>query len=183
MRELSLHILDLLENSLEAGASRIDVEISEDTLRNKLVISVTDNGRGMDAETLQRATDPFFTTRATRSVGLGIPLLKAAAERCNGSLKISSRPGEGTQVVVEFQRDHLDRAPLGDIASTLLSVILSRHKVDLHFKHRVDGREFEFDTQEMRRILGDVPLDHPRVRAWLEDFIAEGYRDLYSNQD
>lgn len=182
MRELSLHILDLLENSLEAGASRIEVEIIEDTVRDKLVISVTDNGRGMDAETLRRVTDPFFTTRTTRSVGLGIPLLKAAAERCNGELKITSQPGVGTQVVAEFERDHIDRAPLGDVASTLLSVILSRQKCDLHFRHRLDGREFEFDTQEMRQILGDVPLDHPRVRAWLEDFIAEGYRELYSNQ-
>ena len=183
MRELSLHILDLLENSLEAGASRIEVEITEDTVRNKLIISVTDNGRGMDAEALQRAVDPFFTTRTTRHVGLGIPLFKAAAQRCNGELSITSQPGVGTRVVVDFEREHIDRAPLGDISDTLLGVVLSHHKCDLHFTHRVDERVFEFDTFEMHQILGDIPLDHPRVRAWIEDLLAEGYRELYSSPD
>jgi len=179
VRELSLHILDLLENSLEAGASRIEIEIDENTVRNKLTISVADNGRGMDSETLQRVADPFFTTRTTRHVGLGVPLFKAAAQRCNGDLVITSQPGVGTRVVVNFGRDHIDRAPLGDIQGTLLGVILSQRRCDLHFRHQLDGRVFEFDTREMRQALGDVPLDHPRVRAWLEGFLAEGYSELY----
>jgi len=183
VRELSLHLLDLMENSLEAGANRIEVEIVEDTARNRLTISVSDDGRGMDPQTLERVADPFFTTRTTRHVGLGIPLLKAAAQRCNGDLTIVSQPGVGTRVVADFEREHIDRAPLGDVPGTLLGVILSRHQCDVRFSHCFDGRVFEFDTREMRQMLGDVPLDHPQVRAWLEDYLAEGYRELYGGRD
>jgi hypothetical protein len=95
-------------------------------------------------------------------------------------LVITSQPGQGTRVVAEFEREHIDRAPLGDMHSTLLGVILSNKQCTIHYLHRVDAREFEFDTQEMRQLLGDVPLDHPRVREWLEDFLAEGYHDLYA---
>jgi len=172
-----------MENSLEAGASRIEVEIVEDTARNRLTISVSDNGRGMDPQTLERVADPFFTTRTTRHVGLGIPLFKAAAQRCNGDLKIVSQPGVGTRVVADFERDHIDRAPLGDVPGTLLGVILSHRQCDVRFAHRFDGRVFEFDTRRMRQILGDIPLDHPQVRVWLEDYLAEGYRELYGGRD
>ncbi len=178
MRELSLHILDLLENSVQAGASRIDLEIIEDSIKNRLIIRVVDNGKGMDKETLERASDPFFTTRTTRDVGLGIPLLKAAAERCNGDLIIRSEPGVGTTVVVDFELDHIDRAPLGDIESTLLSVLLSQRRCDLNYIHRVNDRTFEFDTAEMSQVLGDIPLGHPRVRVWLEDYLREGLAEL-----
>lgn len=178
MQELSLHILDIVENALEAGASKIDVEIIEETERNRLTISITDNGRGMDPETLARVADPFFTTRKTRHVGLGIPLLKAAAERCNGSLVITSQVGVGTRVVADFERDHIDRAPLGNIRSTLLGMILSQKGCHFHFRHQIDERAFEFDTQEFAQILGDIPLHHPTVRVWLEDFLAEGYAEL-----
>jgi hypothetical protein len=180
VRELSLHILDIVENSIEAGATKIEIQINESTARNELTIAVTDNGRGMDQETLKRVSDPFFTTRTTRHVGLGIPLLKAAAERCNGRLLITSQPGQGTRVMAEFECNHIDRAPLGDMRSTLLSVILSNKHCAIQYLHRVDAREFAFDTQEMRQLLGDVPLDHPRVREWLDDFLAEGYHELHA---
>lgn len=179
MREISLHLLDLLENSIEAGATRIDLSIVEDTGQNRLTIAVADNGRGMDAETLRRVADPFFTTRTTRHVGLGIPLLKAAAERCNGCFRITSQPGAGTRVVAEFQRDHIDRAPLGDLPATLIAAILADRASDIHYTHRVDDRVFELDTAEMRQVLGEVPFSHPQVREWLLDFIQEGYRELY----
>ncbi|MHB1296381.1 MAG: ATP-binding protein [Anaerolineae bacterium] len=178
MRELSLHVLDIVENALEAGASRVCIEIDEDSRRNRLAICVTDNGRGMSAETLQRLADPFFTTRTTRPVGLGIPLLRAAARRCNGDLTITSQLGKGTQVKAEFERDHIDRAPLGDMKSTLLGVILSNRTCDILYQHRVDERAFTFDTAEIRKELGDVPLAHPRVRAWLEEFLTEGLAEL-----
>lgn len=173
MRELSLHVLDILENAVAAGATLIRLEIIEDSAHNRLTIRVTDNGRGMDPVTLRRATDPFFTTRTTRNVGLGLPLLQAAAQRCNGDLTIRSQPGMGTQVVAEFQRDHIDRAPLGDMRSTLLGLILSQHPCDLHYEHWVDDRGFTFDTIETRRLLGGVPLTHPSVRAWLEEYLAQ----------
>jgi hypothetical protein len=179
VRELSLHILDLLQNGLEAGASRLELEINEDSAHNLLTITITDNGRGMDAETLGRVSDPFFTTRTTRNVGLGLPLFKAAAQRCQGDLTITSQPGVGTKVVATFQRDHVDRAPLGDLPSTLLTVILAHEECALGYRHRVEGRRFEFDTAEIRQVLGDVPLTHPRVRAWLEELLHQGYKGLY----
>lgn len=182
MRELSLHILDILENSLEAGATKIWIEITEDSANNRLTINIQDNGRGMSEEILQRVGDPFFTTRTTRHVGLGIPLLRAATRRCNGDLSIRSQVGVGTQVLATFELDHIDRAPLGDMRATLLGAILSYREGDIHYRHQVDDRVFEFDTAEMRQVLGDVPLTHPQVREWLTEFLAEGFADLYGKR-
>jgi len=178
MRELSLHVLDLVENSLEAGASLVEVCITEDSVHNRLVIEVADNGRGIAPDAVSRVADPFYTTRTTRSVGLGIPLLRAAAERCNGGLWVTSRPGEGTQVRAEFQRDHIDRAPIGDLRSTLMGLLLSNRAGDIRFTYTVDGRSFSLDTRDLRNALDDVPLTHPRVRAWLEQYIDEGLAGL-----
>ena len=177
MRELSLHVLDALENSLEAGATVIELTIREDTGADRLSITLGDNGRGMSAAQLDRVFDPFFTTRGTRHVGLGIPLFKAAAERCNGSLTIASRPGVGTTLWAEFQHSHIDRAPLGDLGGTLLAVILAG-SCDLHYVHRVNGETFEFDTADIRAQLGDIPLTHPEVRRWLQEFIAKAEEKL-----
>ena len=179
MRELSQHILDLLENALEAGASRVRLEIVEDTTRDRLTIVVADNGRGMDAETVARVVDPFYTTRTTRDVGLGIPLFKAAAQRCEGDLTISSEPGAGTIVTAAFVRSHIDRAPLGNMESTLMSVLLSQHDCDLVYEHRFDDRSFSLDTAEIKEILGDLPFTHPDIRRWLQATIREGYQELY----
>ena len=178
MRELSLHILDALENSMEAGATSIELTIDEDLIADRLTITVGDNGRGMSETELARVFDPFFTTRSTRHVGLGIPLFKAAAERCNGGLTISSQLGEGTTLEAAFQHSHIDRAPLGDITGTLLAVILSGSSCDLHYVHRVDGQEFEFDTADIRAELEEVPLTHPAVRKWLQALIAAEEEEL-----
>jgi hypothetical protein len=192
MRELSLHILDVLQNSLEAGATLVELTIEENLTTDRLTITVRDNGRGMDEATLARVTDPFFTTRKTRHVGLGIPLFKVAAERCNGDLSIMSQVGVGTTLAATFQHSHIDRAPLGDVTGTLLSVILGG-TCDVRYLHRVIGRlgnweigrsgewetrEFEFSTTEIRAELGDVPLTHPTVREWLREFIAAGEAEL-----
>lgn len=178
MLELSLHILDILENSIAAGATRVELRIEQDLATDRLTIEIIDNGKGMDEETLARVLDPFFTTRQTRHVGLGLPLFAAAAEWCNGGLHIESSVGQGTQVVATFQHSHIDRAPLGDIKGTLLAFLLTERPVDLHYVHRVDGRTFEFDTAELRAELGDVPLTHPAVRRWLGEFIGEGEGEL-----
>jgi len=177
VRELSLHILDALENSLEAGATAIELVIEEDMGADRLTITVRDNGRGMSKAQVDRIFDPFFTTRTTRHVGLGVPLFRAAAQRCNGDLTVTSRPGQGTTLQATFQHSHIDRAPLGDIAGTLLAVVLAGPS-DLHYLHRVDGREFEFSTADMRAELGEIPLTHPAVRKWLQEFIAEGEENL-----
>ncbi len=177
MRELSLHILDAVENSINAGATRIELTIEEDLKADRLHITIRDNGRGMSPEEVERAVDPFYTTRKTRRVGLGLPLFKAAAERCNGGLEIASEVGRGTTLRATFQHSHLDRAPLGDMPTTLLTIILF-DAADLRYLHRVDGREFSFDTAEIRATLGGVPLTHPEVRQWLEAFIAAGEKGL-----
>ena len=178
MRELSHHILDLLENAFAADVQLVTLEIEESSAENRLIISVKDDGRGMDQEMVQKVTDPFFTTRTTRHVGLGIPLLLAAAERCNGRFSIESEVDKGTYVRAEFQRDHIDRAPLGDIKSTLMGALVSLKECDLVYRHQVDDRSFAFDTKEIRSILGDVSLSHPRVREWFEDFLDEGLANL-----
>lgn len=179
MRELSHHILDIVENALEAGATHVEVRIVEDSKANRLTIEIADNGRGMDPETLARVGDPFFTTRTTRHVGLGIPLFKAAAERCNGSVRIHSIPGMGTRILADFERDHIDRAPLGDMVSTLMGILLARSQCRLTYCHQLDDRTFAFDTQEIHSILGDLSLSHPRVRAWIQEFLEKGEKGLY----
>jgi len=177
MRELSLHILDAMENSLEVGATLIEVIIEEDLAADWLTITVRDNGRGMSEAQLARVFDSFFTTRSTRHVGLGIPLFNAAAERCNGKLAVTSQPGKGTTLQATFQHSHIDRAPLGDIEGTLLTIILCG-SCDVHYVHRVGGREFAFHTADMRAELGEIPLTRPEVRHWLEEFITEGEAGL-----
>jgi hypothetical protein len=182
MRELSLHILDATENSLQAGATRIDLAIEEDLAADRLTITVSDNGRGMSGEQLSRVFDPFFTTRSTRHVGLGIPLFQAAAQRCNGDLTMTSELGRGTRLKATFQHSHIDRAPLGNIVRTLMAIILSADRgtgpCDLQYVHTVDGRVFEFDTAAVRAELGDISLAHPAVRSWLQDYLTEGEAEL-----
>lgn len=185
MRELSLHILDILQNSGEAGATLVELTIEEDLAADRLAIVVRDNGRGIPPDVLLHVFDPFFTSRKTRHVGLGLPLLKAAAERCEGDVVLTSEAGVGTTVTAAFRHSHIDRAPLGDLTATLLSFILGG-SCDLHYVHRVMAgrqgekaiREFEFHTAEIKAELGDVPLTHPAVRQWLQAFIAAGEAEL-----
>lgn len=179
MRELSLHILDVIENGLEAGASRIEVRIDEDPDADLLSIEITDNGKGMAKELIEKVTDPFYTTRKTRHVGLGLPLFRDAAQRCDGDLILQSAPGRGTTVKATFRLSHIDRAPLGDIPSALMAVLLSVHTVDVRYLHRIGGLEFEFDTAEIRGELGDVPLRHPKIRDWLLAELLEGEAGLH----
>jgi anti-sigma regulatory factor (Ser/Thr protein kinase) len=182
VRELSLHVLDILQNSLEAGASRIELIVEEDLTQDLLSVTVIDNGRGMDASQLVRAADPFFTTRKTRHVGLGLPLLASAAEHCGGGLKIESELGVGTKVVATFKHSHIDRAPLGNIRDSLLAFVMSgsfEPASDFYYRHKVNDREFEFNTADVRHELEGVPLSHRMVREWLGEFISEGERDLY----
>ncbi len=176
--ELSLHILDVLENTVEAGATQVKLGIEEDLESDRLIIEVVDNGRGMDEETVARVLDPFFTTRRTRHVGLGLPLFAAAAERCNGSLCVNSRVGQGTRVVATFQHSHIDRAPLGDLKGALLAFLMTDRPVDLRYAHCVNGCTFEFDTRELREALDGASLTLPAVRRWLAEFIAEGEGEL-----
>ena len=179
MRELSLHILDLVQNAREAGASRVSVTVEETQATDRMTICITDNGRGMDAATIQRVSDPFFTTRRTRHVGLGIPLAAAAAQQAGGDLTIASQPGQGATITLTFQLSHWDRAPLGDMPATLLAILLGSEAFDVAYTHVVDANRFCVDSAELRQELGEVPLTHPAVQQWLADYLAEGESNLW----
>lgn len=192
MLELALHVLDILQNTIEAGATRVDLAIVEDEPVDRLTITVTDNGRGMDEQTAERVLNPFYTTRTTRHVGLGLPLYADAAEAAGGGLTIRSRKGAGTTVEAAFQLSHPDRQPLGDMAGTLLAFLLSGRAPDLRYSHSVAPgcrgekaspgdpvrREFTFDTAAICAQLDGVSLSEPVVAQWLAEFIAEGEAEL-----
>ena len=173
MRELSLNILDIAQNSLSAGAGLVTLTVDEDSGADSLTLRVEDDGRGMDADTLQRVRDPFYTTRTTRKVGMGIPLFRMAAEMTGGSLDIVSEPGKGTAVTASFRLSHIDRMPLGDMAGTVTALIRLNPGVDFVYRHTVDGRSFEMDTRELRAQLGDVPLSEPDVMEWIDGYLRE----------
>jgi anti-sigma regulatory factor (Ser/Thr protein kinase) len=174
VREIALHLLDIAENGAAAGATTIHITVEEDTLNDRLKTVVQDDGRGMDADLLARVTDPFVTSRTTRKVGLGIPLFKAAAEACNGSLSIVSEPGRGTRVTTEFQRSHIDRMPLGDLTGTMLTLVIGFPGIHWVFRYRVDDAEFTFDDEPVKQALGEVPLTEPAILAFIKDLLREG---------
>lgn len=174
MRELAQHILDLVENSAAAGASRVQIVVEVRGDADLLTITVRDNGRGMPTETLAKATDPFFTSRSSRRVGLGIPLLKASAERSGGCLRIESQVGTGTLVEAVFALSNVDTPPLGDLKSTLICSIVGHQDMDVLFRQTVGDKVFELDSGLVKQALGDVPLTDPRALRWLERTVTEG---------
>ena len=147
MNELSLHILDIVQNSIAADANIITVKIVEDTINDILSIEVTDDGKGMTPKQLEQVTSPFYTTRQTRKVGLGISLFKAAAERCNGKLELFSEQGNGTTMTATFVHSHIDRAPIGNMTETMLTLISSNPLIDFIYIHYLDARQFALDTR------------------------------------
>ncbi|MBR3753911.1 MAG: ATP-binding protein [Clostridia bacterium] len=173
MRELSLNILDIAQNSIAAGASLITIEIAENTQAGELTITVGDNGCGMTEEQLKNVLDPFFTTRTTRKVGMGIPLFKLAAEQTGGSLKIESEKGKGTTTSAVFKTDSIDFTPLGDVTSTVTILISMNTDRDFIYTRRLDGEGFELSTVQLREILEGVPLSEPEVVQWMKDYINE----------
>lgn len=178
MQDLSLHLLDIAENSIEARARRVEIRLEENRSENRLTLEIRDDGVGMDEETRRRALDPFFTTRTTRRVGLGLPLLAQAARAANGSVTLESEPGKGTHLRAIFELDHLDRKPLGDIAQTLITLIAGHSEVEFIYTHDIDGREFRLDTRQLRVQLGAIAIHSPEVLAILKDKINEGLEQL-----
>jgi hypothetical protein len=179
VRELTLHLLDIAENSISAHARNITIIVEEDPAGDRLRMSVQDDGKGMDEDLLARVTDPFTTTRTTRKVGLGIPLLKAAAEACRGGMDIQSEKGKGTCLRVEFQRSHIDRMPLGDLAGTFLTLLIGSPEVHWIFRYRAGEREFEFDDAPFKQELGDeIPLTEPPVLCLIRGVLEEGISEI-----
>ncbi|MBA4408772.1 MAG: ATP-binding protein [Bacteroidota bacterium] len=173
MKELSLHILDIVQNSIRAKAKLIGIEIMERTNENQLIITITDDGIGMSKEQLERAIDPFYTSRATRKVGLGLSLFKQNAEMTEGSFEIVSEWGKGTRVTAVFGLNHLDRPIMGDLVGTLFILLCSTGEADYVFKHQTLSGEFELDTRKIRQTLDNVPLNNPDVRSFLKEMLKE----------
>ena len=179
MRELSLNILDIAQNSISAGASLITIEVNENTAEKTLLIDIYDNGCGMSEDQVQSVIDPFFTTRTTRKVGMGIPLFKMAAEQTGGNLEIKSELGAGTEIRATFKTDSVDFTPLGDVASTIQMLITMNIDRDFVYNLKVNEKEFVCDTRELKAILGDVPLDTYEVSQWILEFIKENTEVCY----
>ena len=180
MRELSLHILDLVENALTAGADRISVRVEESTATDRLSIRVQDNGKGMPEEKIRNLEDPFVTTRETRRVGLGLSLLSAAARRCDGDLSVTAPPGRGTTVRADFRRSHIDLAPMGDIAATIGMVLLANPDVDFTYTHKVDEKDITLNTGELKSELEGRALSDPMVIHHLTVAIRRSLKNLTS---
>lgn len=173
MRELSLNVLDIAQNSVAAGSSLVTVEAIENTAKHELTLCVADNGKGMTKEQLEAVRDPFFTTRTTRKVGLGVPLFKMAAEMTGGALTIESELGKGTTVTAVFKTDHVDFTPLGDMTSTIVTLITMNTHIDFVYNFIKDEHEFSLDTRKLKEILGDVSLSEPSIALWLTEYINE----------
>ena len=149
MKDLSLHILDIVENSIEANASKIRIKINEDIKKDLLIIEIKDNGKGMDEETLKTVTDPFYTTRTTRRVGLGLSLLVQATKESNGNFEIKSKINKGTEIKATFQYSHIDRKPLGDINSTLTTLMIAHPEINFIYEYQNAENKYCLDTSEI----------------------------------
>ncbi len=179
MQDISLHILDIVENSVNAGASLIEVTLDEDLKNNRLSLTIKDNGRGIEKKYLKSILDPFYTTKKGSRIGLGLPLLAQAAKEAGGELKITSSVGTGTEIAAVFIHDHIDRKPLGDISETLIDLVAAKGlKLDIIYSHNKNGDSFIFDTREIKKELQDVNIDNPEVLKFLKKRIKESLNEI-----
>lgn len=178
MEELSQHILDIAFNSLEAGATELTISVQEDIKHNLFQFKIIDNGRGITAEDITKILDPFYTTKSFKRVGLGVPLLQDAVDRCGGNLEIKALLSGGTSVTAVFPHDHLDRAPLGDITGTLITLITGHQQLNLVYRHRYNRQTFIFETRQLKTLLRGIPLHTPEVLVWLKNYLNLKIIDL-----
>ena len=171
LAELSMHIMDIVQNSISAGASFVRVKIEQREATDTLTIEVEDNGKGMTEEEIKKVQDPFYTTKSYKKVGLGIPLFKQTAEHCDGGFEILSTPGKGTLIRATFKSSHIDLPPMGNLRDTILTLIVGKPEVDFLFEIYKDGVSFILDTREVKKELQDVPINHPEVIKFLEEYI------------
>lgn len=178
MTEISLNILDIAQNSVSAHASLIEISVNINQDNDLLKININDNGCGMTAEQVINAQDPFYTTRTTRKVGLGIPFFKQSALSCGGAFHLHSTVGAGTRIEAAFCLTHIDRMPLGDMTSTMYSLITFSPDIDFLYTYRVNDKSFVLDTRELHSILGDVPLNAPEVASFIRDLLKENHNEV-----
>jgi hypothetical protein len=179
MEDLSLHILDIAENSIDAGADRIEINIKDSVVSNTVILTITDNGGGMDAATLEKVTDPFFSTKTVRKkrFGLGIPLLSQACEESGGGMSIDSAPGKGTMITAGFRRSHIDRKPLGDMGATMMTLIGGHPEINFVLTVEHDKDSYRLDTEELRQELDGAPLNLPEVLRLVKDDVNEAFKE------
>lgn len=182
MKDLASHIMDIVQNSVRAQASKIEIIVCEDYEKDIFIIEIRDNGCGMDEATLKRVRDPFFTSRTVRKVGLGIPLLQQNAERTGGKVDITSEVGKGTNITAYFRHSNVDRPPLGDIAETL--GLLTAANPDIHFiyNHTTNQGQYSFDTEEIKEVLDGISPAHPDILPALQDMIRENLKEIKAGQ-
>lgn len=179
VEDLSLHILDIMENSVAAGANMISLEVIEDMKKNRLTIQIKDDGKGMDKETLTKVLDPFYTKKTVRRVGLGLSLLAQAAQEAGGNFKIDSELNKGTRINAIFVYDHIDRKPLGNMAETISAFIAgSGTEVDLTYRHLTNDNEFVFNSIHAKKVLNGVAINNPEVIAFIKSYIQEGLNEI-----
>ena len=181
MKELALHILDILQNSTRAKANKIELNIFEDTKENVYSIEIKDDGCGMSPELLARVTDPFTTSRTTRKVGLGVPLFKHTAEQSGGHLEITSKEGVGTTIKATMQHDHIDRPILGSVAAVFVQTVASNPEIRFIYTHTKDGKSYAFDTKEVNEALDGMPIQSPEVINYLISMINENLKEIGVN--
>ena len=177
MKELSLHILDIAQNAINANASNIEIGITEETATNLLTIMITDNGYGMSKELIERCLNPFYTTK-NKKTGLGIPLLKQHAEMANGKLEIRSTPQKGTCIQASFELNHIDRQPMGNITETFIGLIRANPEIDFNFTHTVNQNNYNVNTKEIKTELDGISMHSPEVLNFLKEMVAENLRKI-----
>jgi nitrogen-specific signal transduction histidine kinase len=182
MNELSLHILDIVQNSIKANSKIVKIIINDDRINDLYTITIEDDGHGMDKSTLTEVADPFFTTRTTRKVGMGVSLFKMAAEMTEGSFVIDSELNKGTKVVATFKNSHIDRAPLGEIEETLSILILNDKEIDIYYEHIVNNKNYVFDTREVKKVLDGIPFTNYDVMMWIKSNIKDGIETIIEEE-
>ncbi len=178
MTEISLNILDVAQNSVRAEATLIEISAAIDTAEDKLTVTIKDNGCGMSEEQVKSVIDPFFTTRTTRKIGLGIPFFKQSAEMTGGSFSIKSELGVGTVTEAVYVLSSIDRMPLGDMSQTIHSLVTMNTHIDFLYTYSADGKKFTLDTREFREILGSGDFANPEVSAFIMDFLRENHAEV-----
>jgi hypothetical protein len=182
MLELSMHILDIAENSIRAAAQLVEIRIIEDTVKDTFTIEIIDNGEGMDAGEARNVLDPFYTSKKVRTVGLGLPLFEQATTTAGGHLSITTKRGMGTTVRALFTHSHIDRQPLGNMAETMVALVAGNPEVDFRYTHIKNNMVFTMDTRDIRNELGNIPINHARVLGFIKESIIRELKDIGINE-
>lgn len=182
MKDLSLHILDLIQNSTQVNSTLINLDIVDSIRDNIFSFSIKDNGKGMSKEFLETVTDPYSTTRTTRKVGLGLPLIKMNAENCGGGFQIESQLGKGTNLKFWFEHNNIDRPPMGDLAGVFVLTIAHNEEIRFIMTYKTDQDIYTFDTEEVKEALDGIPLNNNDIIKFLREMIEENINKIEGNE-